>query len=109
MTMKAILGPKYVNMEDVGILSYVIDMVDNKLGRDVLDTSLKAVGFENFDRFGKEVMINSTLYKFADRAKNEPIKAKAELEANVSDIDTADVIKRLEKVHELLYNPPKRN
>ena len=106
MTLKAMVNKKWIKMEDVGILSYNIDMIDNKLSRKRLDKSLKLVGFTSVDRFGKEVMINATLYNLAERSVNDPAKIMAELGESGLEAKAPDIIKRLQTVYNILHNAP---
>jgi hypothetical protein len=102
LALKTIFKHKLINMEDIGILSYNIEMIDNKLWSSILNVWLKSIWFESMDRLGKEVMINSTLYKLINRAKTNPAKLMAQLELYWTESNIKETTEVLRKIWDII-------
>lgn len=104
MTWKAMISPKNVKMEDIWILDMNIEMTDNKFMWNYLNKMLKSVWFTSMDRFGKEVMINSTLNKLTWWAKNDPARLMAELEDRGIADRFQDITLRLREIDKVIQS-----
>jgi len=94
-TFKAMFGKHNEDwFKRFGLGSKDIDMQASKDGLSkLLHTTLKLVGFTKLDKFGKNVVMNSTFHRMQKEAVSNPSKLMAELEPMYGKEITSQIIK----------------
>lgn len=74
---RKLTGNSQVTARDLGVTNIVEEFRGNGMPQRILDFGLKWSGFQMIDRFGKDVLVQSTFSKYTSLAKTE--KGRAEI------------------------------
>jgi len=79
-TVSALLGPKRVNVYDVGVREAAKELRTPRGTAKFVRSGLKAMGFDQLDKLAGNTAVNASLKKWFNNAKKNPAATRKELE-----------------------------
>lgn len=67
---RAVVGRSHITKEDIGIEKIATEFEDGRATAKIVDRVFKAVGLSKMDSLGKETLINATIGRYRNLAKN---------------------------------------